>query len=122
MREDDRDEQLHRADADVAARGVEAERNPFSRSGKKNEMFAMLDAKLPPPRPAVAAASAISQNGVAGFVTSNASNVVGMNSSSALTIVQLRPPNFGTAKVYGKRISEPIRPGSATSENSCSVV
>ena len=75
----------------------------------------MLDAKLPPPRPAVAAASAMGQKGVSGRVTRSASAGVGMKSSSALTIVQLRPPNFGTAKVYGKRISEPTRPGSATS-------
>src|SRR6266851_4633820 len=45
-----------------------------------------------------------------------------MKSSAALTMVQLRPPKRGTAKVYGNRISEPIRPGSATSENSSSVV
>src|SRR6266436_4480640 len=31
-------------------------------------MLAMLDAKLPPPRPAVAATSIISQNGVSGWV------------------------------------------------------
>ncbi len=30
---------------------------PFSRSGKKNEMLAMLEAKFPPPSPAVAAAA-----------------------------------------------------------------
>ena len=42
---------------------------PFIRSGKKNEMLAMLEAKLPPPRPAVAATSSISQNGVSGWPT-----------------------------------------------------
>ena len=82
----------------------------------------MLEAKLPPPSPAVAATTSISQNGVSGRVTKKASAVVGMKSSSALTIVQLRPPNFGTANVYGKRISEPTRPGSATSWKSWSVV
>ena len=45
-----------------------------------------------------------------------------MSSNSALTIVQLRPPNLGTANVYGKRMSAPTSPGRATSENSCSVV
>ncbi len=45
-----------------------------------------------------------------------------MNSSSALTIVQLRPPKRGTANVYGNRISDPMSPGNATSEKSCSVV
>ena len=82
----------------------------------------MLDAKLPPPSPAVAATSPMSQNGVVGRVTSSASSVVGMSSSAALTIVQLRPPNLGTANVYGKRMSAPMSPGIATSENSCSVV
>jgi hypothetical protein len=54
---------------------------------------------LPPPRPAVAAANSISANGVSGRVTSAASSSAGSSSTSALTIVQLRPPNFGTAKV-----------------------
>ncbi len=51
---------------------------PFSRSGKKNEMFAMLEAKFPPPRPAVAAAAAISQKGVSGRPTSRASAEAGI--------------------------------------------
>src|SRR5882724_4769845 len=95
---------------------------PFSRSGKKNEMLAMLEAKLPPPRPAVAAAAAMSQNGVSGRVTKNAREDVGTKSNNALTIVQLRPPKRGTAKVYGKRMRAPTSPGRATSENSWSVV
>jgi hypothetical protein len=78
-------------------------------------MLAMLEAKLPPPRPAVAATTSISENGVSGRVTKNASRMVGMKSSDALTMVQFRPPNRGTAKVYGNRISEPISPGNATS-------
>src|SRR6478672_6338428 len=40
---------------------------------------------------------------------------VGMSSSSALTIVQLRPPNVPTAKVYGSRSAAPSRVGSAVS-------
>ncbi|MGY4471486.1 hypothetical protein ACVWWK_007195 [Bradyrhizobium sp. LB9.1b] len=43
--------------------------HPFIRSGKKKEMLVMLDAKLPPPRPAVEAISSISQNGVSGWLT-----------------------------------------------------
>src|SRR3954467_14216265 len=82
----------------------------------------MLEAKLPPPNPAIAATSSIIQNGVSGRVTKYASADVGMNSTVALNIVQLRPPNFVTAKVYGNRISEPISPGNATSWNSSSVV
>jgi hypothetical protein len=57
--------------------------------------LAMLDAKLPPPRPAVAATTDISQNGVSGRWTSAISDSVGISSSSALAMVQLRPPNFG---------------------------
>ena len=59
----------------------------------------MLEAKLPPPRPAVAAAAASARTACPGCATSSASARVGMNSSSALTIVQLRPPKRGTAKV-----------------------
>ena len=43
--------------------------HPFIRSGKKKEMLVMLEAKLPPPRPAVEATSSISQNGVSGWLT-----------------------------------------------------
>src|SRR3954449_9922156 len=82
----------------------------------------MLEAKLPPPSPAVAATSSIIQNGVSGWVTKYASANVGMNRTAALKIVQLRPPNFVTAKVYGNRISEPISPGTAISWNNWSVV
>src|SRR5437762_1414374 len=45
-----------------------------------------------------------------------------MNSTAALKIVQFRPPKVVTANVYGNRISEPTRPGNATSWNSWSVV
>src|SRR6476646_7834175 len=48
--------------------------------------------------------------------------MVGMNSTAALKMVQLRPPNVVTAKVYGNRISELISPGTATSWKSWSVV
>src|SRR5262245_1116636 len=95
---------------------------PFSRSGKKNEMFAMLEEKFPPPRPAVAAATAITQNGVEGWLTSVMSKHVGIKRSRALTIVQLRPPKRGTANVYGNRANAPTNPGSATSWNNWSVV
>jgi hypothetical protein len=76
-------------------------------------MSAMLEAKLPPPRPAVAVTISISQNGVSGRVMKYASAIVGTNSSAALRMVQFRPPNWGTAIVYGNRISEPTSPGKA---------
>src|SRR5438132_4208535 len=85
-------------------------------------MFAMLEAKLPPPSPAVEAASAISQKGVWGRCTRTARLAAGIRSRSALTTVQLRPPNFGTAKVYGKRMIDPTSPGTETSVKSCAVV
>src|SRR5215471_6806719 len=85
-------------------------------------MLAMLEAKLPPPRPAVAATSSIVQNGVSGWLTKYASARVGMKRTVALKIVQLRPPKVVTAKVYGNRMSEPIKPGTATSWNNWSVV
>ncbi len=59
----------------------------------------MLEAKLPPPRPASAATHSIVSNGVSGLVTKYASAIVGMNSADALKIVQLRPPNVVTANV-----------------------
>ena len=59
----------------------------------------MLDAKLPPPSPAVADTHSIVENGVSGRLTKYASAIVGMNSKVALTIVQFRPPNVVTANV-----------------------
>ena len=57
----------------------------------------MLEAKFPPPRPAVAAAAAMSHYGVSTCVTGTARAVVGTKSKRALTIVQFLPPNRGTA-------------------------
>ena len=62
-------------------------------------MFAIELAKLPPPKPAVAAIRQKTQYGVAGFCTANANRSVGISSRAALTMVQLRPPNLGTANV-----------------------
>ncbi len=64
----------------------------------------------------------MTENGVAGLRTKATSSEEGMRSKSALTMVQFRPPNFGTANVYGKRMSAPMRPGTATSVKSWSVV
>ena len=62
-------------------------------------MLAIELAKLPPPRPAVAAIRQNTQYGVSGCCTAHAKSSVGTSSSEALTTVQLRPPNFGTANV-----------------------
>src|SRR5512139_3895500 len=83
-------------------------------------MFAMLEAKFPPPKPAVTAATTNIQYGVAGLLTHTTSSVHGTSRSSALTTVQLRPPKRATAKVYGNRIVAPTRLGTAASQNSWS--
>ncbi len=74
---------------------------------------------MPPPTPAVAEISTNTQYGVPGFCTATANSSVGISRSRALTTVQLRPPNLGTANVYGSRSREPIRFGTATSRKSC---
>src|SRR6266516_4052763 len=84
-------------------------------------MLAMLEAKLPPPRPAAAATSRNTQYGVPRWPTATASSSSGTTSTAAENTVQVRPPNRGTAKVYGSRSSAPTRFGTATSQNSCAV-
>src|SRR5680860_309258 len=74
----------------------------------------MLDielAKLPPPKPASAATNSITPNGVSGFPTLNPRAIDGMSRRPAEMIVQLRPPNLGTRKVYGNRRVAPTRLG-----------
>src|SRR5215204_3808621 len=82
-------------------------------------MLAIDEAKLPPPTPAVAAMMMKTQYGVSGRCTTTVNRIVGRTSIRALNTAQLRPPNFGTANVYGRRSSEPTRLGTATSQNSC---
>ena len=77
---------------------------------------------MPPPSPAVAATSSISQNGVSGWPTKYASDSVGMNSTVALKMVQLRPPNRRDREGVGKPHQRADQPGTATSWNSWSVV
>ena len=59
----------------------------------------MLEAKFPPPRPAVAAATRNIEYGVPGLLTQATSSPIGSSRSRTLTTVQLRPPKRGTAKV-----------------------
>ena len=61
-------------------------------------MFVMDDAKLPPPNPAKQATTRNVVYDVPGCMTI-AARIVGISSSAALTIVQLRPPNRATANV-----------------------
>src|SRR4030088_130860 len=79
-------------------------------------MLVMEDAKLPPPNPPSAATIKRVVSETPGCRTIAAA-MVGMSSRAALMIVQLRPPNFATAKVYGSRLSEPTSVGVETSRN-----
>src|SRR6266498_2787017 len=87
-------------------------------------MLAIDEEKLPPPTPAVAAQSIRIQNWVScdwvasqPLGTRNASSRDGISSKVALMVVHTRPPNFGTANVYGMRSAEPTRFGTAVSQN-----
>ena len=88
-------------------------------------MLAIDEEKLPPPTPAVAAHAKRTQSCALWdwcsshpLGTTIANNNVGMNSSAALTVVHARPPNLGTANVYGIRSIEPTRFGISVSRNS----
>ena len=62
-------------------------------------MLVIDEAKLPPPKPANAATTMNVVYDVPGVVIAHQSAAVGISSSSALTIVQLRPPNLAGAIV-----------------------
>lgn len=62
-------------------------------------MLAIDEAKLPPPNPAVAAIATSTPNGMPGWLTAHASSRHGISSKAAEMVVQLRPPNTGTANV-----------------------
>ncbi len=87
-------------------------------------MFAIEDEKLPPPTPALPAHASSTQTCVScgrpashPLGTTSASRVVGISSSATVTVVHARPPNFGTANVYGIRSAAPTRFGTAMSQN-----
>src|SRR5215212_1296228 len=87
-------------------------------------MLAIDDEKLPPPTPAVAAHASRIQNCASALWeasqplgTTMATSSTGMSNSDALTVVHSRPPKRGTANVYGMRSVEPIRFGTAVSQN-----
>src|SRR5688572_24389869 len=69
-------------------------------------MFAIDEAKLPPPTPAMMHSASIVSLEMPGSSRKNVA-IVGISSSAAEMIVQLRPPNFATANVYGSRRSAP---------------
>jgi len=80
-------------------------------------MLAIEEAKLPPPTPASAAMPTSAMNGSSGLLTAQARAPVGRSRRRADTTVQLRPPNRGTAKVYGIRSVAPTSAGVETSQN-----
>src|SRR5690242_13790609 len=79
-------------------------------------MLAIEEAKLPPPTPATAARIRRVVKETPGL-TRTAADTAGISSSAALTIVQLRPPNLATAKVYGRRRAAPSAVGTVVSRN-----
>src|SRR5688572_13611743 len=81
-------------------------------------MLAIDEEKFPPPKPAVAAHASNTHTWVPWACaasqplgTTTARRTVGTNSSAALTVVHARPPNLGTARVYGIRKRDPTRFG-----------
>src|SRR5271170_5351339 len=80
-------------------------------------MLVIDDAKLPPPSPATPATTMKVVYDVPGWAMKKTVNAVGIASTSAENIVQLRPPNLATAKVYGIRRIAPTSVGTATRKN-----
>ena len=71
-------------------------------------MLVIDDAKLPPPKPVMAATARNQPNpNSPGFIISIIVSPVGMSSTTAEKIAQLRPPNLAVACVYGIRRQEP---------------
>src|SRR6266498_2411221 len=79
-------------------------------------MFAIDEAKLPPPTPVIAARIIRVVYDTPGLIRI-AAGIVGRSSRAALMIVQFRPPNVATANVYGSRSAEPTSAGTAVSRN-----
>ena len=64
--------------------------------GKKKLMLAMLELKLPPPRPQNAASTSITQYGVSGFCTARPMPIAGISNDRVESTVKRRPPTMGT--------------------------
>ena len=79
-------------------------------------MLVIDEAKFPPPTPANMETISKVSNETPGL-RKIAIRMVGISSRRAETIVQFRPPNFPTAKVYGMRTTAPTRVGNAVSRN-----
>ena len=79
-------------------------------------MLAIELAKLPPPTPAMQDTTSSVVKETPGSRTI-AVAMVGRRSSAALMIVQFRPPNLATAKVYGRRTKAPSAVGRVVRRN-----
>ena len=100
-------DQLHRGDAEVAAAGVEPERPAL-----EPLRVEQVDVRHRGGEVAAADAGQAGQHhqrgvGDARARAATAIGTAGTSSSSALTIVQLRPPKRATASVYGSRSTAP---------------
>ena len=71
---------------------------PFFSLGKKKLMLAMLELKLPPPRPHSSARISKVGNEVLGSRRAKPMPNAGINSDAVEMAVHLRPPNTGTRK------------------------
>src|SRR5690606_23171158 len=69
---------------------------PLRSFGKKKLMLAMLELKLPPPKPQNAASTSITQYGVPGYCTAIPMPTAGISSDNVDITVQRRPPTIGT--------------------------
>ena len=69
---------------------------PFFSFGKKKLMLAMLELKLPPPRPHNSASTSSVGNDVVGSRSAKPMPSAGSNSEAVEIAVHLRPPNTGT--------------------------
>ena len=69
---------------------------PFFSLGKKKLMLAMLELKLPPPRPHSSARISSVGNDVVGSRRANPMPSAGISSDAVEIAVHLRPPNTGT--------------------------
>src|SRR3977135_4405523 len=79
-------------------------------------MLVIDEAKFPPPRPAIPPTTSSVFRDTPGL-RKIPTRIHGTISAAALKIVQLRPPNFATAKVYGTRRTDPTRAGVDVSRN-----
>ena len=81
-------------------------------------MFAMLDAKLPPPMPATIDSSRNVGYPVDGSRTASPRPIAGTSSAAVDSVVHVRPPNIGTMNEKKSRSVPPASPGSAASQKS----